>query len=69
MFLLLYRTGVGTGVPLRSPALTPLVGFSGGAVLSVPVGFCTLLGPTVLFQLTFTFIYNTFSKKFSVLAK
>ena len=27
------------------------------------------MGPTVLFQLTFTFIYNIFSKKFSILAK
>ena len=27
------------------------------------------MGLTVLFQLTFTFIYSTFSKKFSVLAK
>ena len=27
------------------------------------------MGLTVLFQLTFTFIYNTFSKKFSILVK
>ena len=27
------------------------------------------IGSTVLFQLNFTFIYNTFSNKFSVLAK
>ena len=27
------------------------------------------MDPTVLFQLIFTFIYNTFIKKFSVLAK
>ena len=27
------------------------------------------IGPTILFQLTFTFIYNTYSKKFSVSAK
>ena len=27
------------------------------------------MSPTVLFQLTFTFIYSTFSKKFSVSAK
>ena len=33
---------------------------------------CTLIlfmGLTVLFQLTFIFIYSTFSKKFSILAK
>ena len=35
-----------------------------------PLHFLVLfMGLTVLFQLTFTFIYNTFSKKFSVLAK
>ena len=27
------------------------------------------MGPTVLFQLTFTFIYSTFSKKFSISTK
>ena len=27
------------------------------------------MGPTILFQLIFTFIYNTFSNKFSILAK
>ena len=27
------------------------------------------MGPTVLFQLTFTFIYSTFNNKFSILAK
>ena len=27
------------------------------------------MGLTVLFQLTFTFIYSTFSKKFSISAK
>ena len=27
------------------------------------------IGSTILFQLTFTFIYNTFSKKFSISTK
>ena len=31
--------------------------------------FDTILSSTILFQLTFTFIYNTFSKKFSILTK
>ena len=31
--------------------------------------FNTIHGPTVLFELTFTFIYNTFSNKFSVSIK
>ena len=31
--------------------------------------FGTIHGFTVLFQLTFTFIYSTFNKKFSVSAK
>ena len=41
--------------------------------LLIFMGLTTLLalfiGPTILFQLTFTFIYNTFSNKFSVSAK
>ena len=37
---------------------------------TVRVGFSGLfMGPTVLLQLTFIFIYNTFSNKFSFLAK
>ena len=37
---------------------------------TVRVGFSVLfMGPTVLFQLTFIFTYNTFGNKFSVLAK
>ena len=36
----------------------------------VPLQFFVLfINPTILFQLTFTFIYSTFSKKFSVSAK
>ena len=31
--------------------------------------FGTIYGPTILFQLTFPFIYSIFNKKFSVLAK
>ena len=31
--------------------------------------FGTFMGPIVLFQLIFTFIYNTFNKKFSVSTK
>ena len=31
--------------------------------------FILFIGPTVLFQLIFTFIYSTFSKKFSVSIK
>ena len=42
-FRLLYCIDVGTGVSLRSPASTPSVGSNGGAVLSAPVGLCTLL--------------------------
>ena len=38
--------------------------------LWAPLHFSVLfMGLTVLFQLTFTFIYSTFSKKFSVLVK
>ena len=38
--------------------------------LWAPLHFLVLfMGPTVLFQLIFNFIYNTFSKKFSILAK
>ena len=31
--------------------------------------FVLFMGPTVLFQLTFTFIYSTFNNKFSILTK
>ena len=31
--------------------------------------FDTLMNPTILFQLTFTFIYSIFNNNFSVLAK
>ena len=31
--------------------------------------FVLFIGPIVLFQLIFTFIYNTFSNKFLILAK
>ena len=35
-----------------------------------PLYFLVLfIGPTILFQLTFTFIYSIFSNKFSILAK
>ena len=38
--------------------------------LWVPLHFLILfMGPTVLFQLTFTFIYSTFNKKFLVSTK
>ena len=37
--------------------------------MGLNVLFSTIHSPTVLFQITFIFIYNTFSKKFSVSAK
>ena len=38
--------------------------------LWVPLHFLVMImGPTILFQLTFLFIYSTFSKTFSVLTK
>ena len=37
--------------------------------IRLTVLFSTIHGPTILFELTFAFIYNTFSKKFSVLTK
>ena len=40
------------------------------ATIYGPLHFSILfMGPTVLFQLTFTFIYNTFNNKFSLLAR
>ena len=37
--------------------------------MSLIIFFSIIMELTILFQLTFTFIYSTFNKKFSILAK